>query len=58
VTIEWRADSRSEDETVIFPENSGQQSLLGLAGAVLTKLASYLGNLVGATGFEPVTPRL
>lgn len=37
VTIKWRADGRSEDETVIFPENASQQPVLGLAVELLTE---------------------
>ena len=37
VTIKWRADSRSEDKTVIFPENASQQPVRGLAVEMLTE---------------------
>jgi hypothetical protein len=58
--IKRRADSGSEDQAVILPESVGQQPVLGLAVDMLTErqVGFYLGKLVGATGFEPVTPRL
>ncbi len=28
MTIKWRTDGRSEDKTVIFPENASQQPVL------------------------------
>ena len=71
--IKRRADCGSEDQAMIFPKSVGQQPVLCLAVDMLTercianrgseslpatKLASTWDNLVGATGFEPVTPRL
>jgi hypothetical protein len=37
VTIKWRPDRRSEDKTMIVPEHSGQQPVLGLVGAMLAE---------------------
>jgi hypothetical protein len=37
VTIKGRADSRSEDKTVIFPENASQQPVIGLAVQMRTE---------------------
>jgi hypothetical protein len=35
--IKGRADGRCEDQAMILPERSGQQAVLGLAGAMLTE---------------------
>ena len=37
VTIKRRTDGSGEDQAVILPEHSGQQAVLGLAGAMLTE---------------------
>jgi hypothetical protein len=37
VTIKRRADSRSEDQAVIFPQNASQQPVLGLVVQMRTE---------------------
>lgn len=37
MTIKRRANCRSEDETVILPENASQQPVFGLAVEMLTE---------------------